>query len=47
MKLLSVDPKNYDDAPTEGIRRILELKTGKPHPRNEPLDTKDIGQVSH
>lgn len=24
MKLLSVDPANYSDAPTEGIRRILE-----------------------
>lgn len=24
MKLLSVDPSNYKDAPTEGIRRILE-----------------------
>jgi 5-oxoprolinase (ATP-hydrolysing) len=24
MKLLSVDPLNYEDAPTEGIRRILE-----------------------
>jgi 5-oxoprolinase (ATP-hydrolysing) len=23
MKLLSVDPGNYADAPTEGIRRIL------------------------
>ena len=23
MKLLSVDPANYNDAPTEGIRRIL------------------------
>ena len=23
MKLLSVDPINYKDAPTEGIRRIL------------------------
>jgi 5-oxoprolinase (ATP-hydrolysing) len=23
MKLLSVDPTNYSDAPTEGIRRIL------------------------
>lgn len=23
-KLLSVDPKNYPDAPREGIRRILE-----------------------
>lgn len=24
MKLLSVDPTNYPDAPREGIRRILE-----------------------
>jgi 5-oxoprolinase (ATP-hydrolysing) len=24
MKLLSVDPANYSDAPREGIRRILE-----------------------
>ncbi len=24
LKLLSVDPQNYKDAPTEGIRRILE-----------------------
>lgn len=24
MKLLSVDPTNYEDAPREGIRRILE-----------------------
>lgn len=24
MKLLSVDPDNYSDAPREGIRRILE-----------------------
>ena len=26
MKLLSVDPANYKDAPTEGIRRILNDK---------------------
>lgn len=25
MKLLSVDPTNYSDAPREGIRRILEM----------------------
>lgn len=24
LKLLSRDPQNYDDAPTEGIRRVLE-----------------------
>ncbi|XP_011879574.1 PREDICTED: 5-oxoprolinase [Vollenhovia emeryi] len=28
MKLLSVDPSNYNDAPTEGIRRILTEETG-------------------
>ncbi|XP_012265317.2 5-oxoprolinase [Athalia rosae] len=29
MKLLSVDPSNYEDAPREGIRRILEQETGE------------------
>lgn len=24
LKLLSVDPQHYNDAPTEGIRRIME-----------------------
>lgn len=38
LKLLSVDPANYQDAPTEGIRRILELATGQILPRGEPLD---------
>lgn len=33
VKLLSVDPSNYPDAPREGIRRLLELATGIPHPR--------------
>lgn len=37
LKLLSVDPVHYNDAPTEGIRRVLELYTGKPHPRGTPL----------
>ena len=30
VKLLSEDPDNYDDAPREGIRRILEDVTGQP-----------------
>jgi 5-oxoprolinase (ATP-hydrolysing) len=38
LKLLSVDPANYQDAPTEGIRRILELVTGQALPRGEPLN---------
>ncbi|KAG9464265.1 hypothetical protein GDO78_020225, partial [Eleutherodactylus coqui] len=42
MKLLSEDPANYRDAPTEGIRRILEEETGCSYPRDRPLDTKQI-----
>jgi len=43
IKLLSIDPSNYDDAPLEGIRRLLEKFTGKRIPRGEPLDTSQIG----
>lgn len=45
LKVLSVDPANYNDAPTEGVRRILELATGKPHPRGQPLDTAPIERI--
>ncbi|CAG8552349.1 8280_t:CDS:10 [Ambispora gerdemannii] len=45
IKLLSVDPHNYPDAPREGIRRILEHVTGKPHPRNQPVDTSQIESI--
>jgi 5-oxoprolinase (ATP-hydrolysing) len=38
-KLLSVDPKNYNDANVEGIRRVLIEFTGQPHPRHTPLIT--------
>lgn len=41
-KLLSVDPSSYKDAPTEGIRRILEEESGVPHPRGQPVDTSRI-----
>lgn len=37
LKLLSVDPSNYQDAPTEGIRRVLEAATGVALPRGTPL----------
>ncbi|KAH8885466.1 hypothetical protein GQ53DRAFT_728938 [Thozetella sp. PMI_491] len=37
LKLLSVDPTNYPDAPTEGIRRVLEAATGETLPRGVPL----------
>ncbi|CAH2286095.1 5-oxoprolinase [Pelobates cultripes] len=39
MKLLSEDPANYKDAPTEGIRRILEEETKLAFPRDCPLNT--------
>ena len=43
VKLLSVDPSNYPDAPREGIRRILEIATGKPHPREKLVATEELG----
>lgn len=43
-KLLSQDPSNYRDAPTEGIRRILEIVTGAQIPRGSPLPTEKIGK---
>lgn len=42
MKLLSVDPSNYDDAPIEGIRRILEEFTGEKIPRTAKIPTDKI-----
>jgi 5-oxoprolinase (ATP-hydrolysing) len=45
LKLLSEDPSNYKDAPTEGIRRMLEQETGRPHPRSEPVPTSQIEYI--
>lgn len=45
LKLLSVDPSNYADAPTEGIRRVLELATGHAHPRGELLDLHHVEAI--
>lgn len=45
LKLLSVDPSNYDDAPLEGIRRLLEKFTGKEYPRGVPIDTSNIEYI--
>ncbi|KAI8718172.1 hypothetical protein NCS52_00595300 [Fusarium sp. LHS14.1] len=44
-KLLSVDAKNYKDAPTEGIRRVLEKFRGTNLPREELIDTWDIESI--
>ncbi|KAL7915569.1 putative 5-oxoprolinase [Trichoderma velutinum] len=45
VKLLSVDPTNYQDAPTEGIRRILEAATGQSYLRGQPLDASKIASI--
>ncbi|KAJ6176099.1 hypothetical protein N7485_003013 [Penicillium canescens] len=42
LKLLSVDPGNYADAPTEGIRRVLSLYQGQEIPRGVPLPKDDL-----
>lgn len=42
LKLLSVDPLNYDDAPVEGIRRILEEFSGEKIPRSSKIPTEKI-----
>ncbi|KAI1761334.1 Hydantoinase B/oxoprolinase-domain-containing protein [Hypoxylon sp. FL1150] len=42
LKILSVDPSHYSDAPTEGVRRILEIANGRPYPRDEPIDLRQV-----
>lgn len=45
VKLLSQDTANYGDAPTEGIRRVLEIMTGEKIPRGSVLDTSKIDYI--
>uniref|UniRef100_A0A8C7SLW4 5-oxoprolinase, ATP-hydrolysing n=1 Tax=Oncorhynchus mykiss TaxID=8022 RepID=A0A8C7SLW4_ONCMY len=45
LKLLSHDPQNYKDAPTEGIRRVLAEETGQAFPREQPVETSLIGWI--
>ncbi|KAH6652935.1 hydantoinase B/oxoprolinase [Truncatella angustata] len=45
IKLLSEDPANYDDAPLEGIRRIMSHFLDREIPRGEPLDTSKIDSI--
>lgn len=40
---VSQDTANYKDAPTEGIRRVLETVTGEKIPRGSVLNTDKIG----
>ena len=44
-KLLSEDPMHYQDAPTEGIRRILAEFRPDEYPRGIPVPTKEIGSI--
>ncbi|KDQ17380.1 hypothetical protein BOTBODRAFT_64359 [Botryobasidium botryosum FD-172 SS1] len=45
VKLLSQDPTNYRDAPTEGIRRVLEIIQETQIPRGEVLKTDKIDYI--
>ncbi|KAH6674154.1 Hydantoinase B/oxoprolinase-domain-containing protein [Halenospora varia] len=45
IKLLSEDPSNYEDAPLEGIRRLMSKFLGKEIPRGERLDTSKIESI--
>ncbi|KAJ5597125.1 hypothetical protein N7450_003583 [Penicillium hetheringtonii] len=42
IKILSVDNKNYPDAPAEAIRRVLEIYSGTSIPRGTELDLRDV-----
>ncbi|KAL1997724.1 hypothetical protein VTN02DRAFT_948 [Thermoascus thermophilus] len=44
-KLLSNAPGEYDDAPIEGIRRILEMASGAAIPRGTPLDIAPVESI--
>ncbi|KAL6452409.1 OXP1 5-oxoprolinase [Candida maltosa Xu316] len=44
-KLLSVDPQNYKDAPTEGIRRVLEKVNGVKIPKDQKLKLDQIQSI--
>ncbi|CUM66612.1 uncharacterized protein PRCAT00004283001 [Priceomyces carsonii] len=44
-KLLSVNPANYPDAPTEGIRRVLEVANGCEIPKGEKLELTSIESI--
>lgn len=44
IKLLSVDPENYKDAPSEAIRRVLEIATGKKFPKGKKISLADVGK---
>lgn len=42
---MSVDPANYPDAPSEGIRRIIEQATDHSIPKGEPIDLSPVESI--
>ncbi|KAK7222352.1 hypothetical protein V2G26_010355 [Clonostachys chloroleuca] len=44
-KLLSVSPDEYSDAPSEGVRKILEIAEERPIPRGEALDLNQVESI--
>ncbi|THC99250.1 hypothetical protein EYZ11_001249 [Aspergillus tanneri] len=44
-KLLSNAPNEYEDAPIEGIRKILEIASGTDIPRGTPLDISGVESI--
>lgn len=44
LKLLSVDPASYRDAPVEAIRRVLEQATGKRYAKGEKISLEGVGK---
>ncbi|KAJ9133754.1 5-oxoprolinase (Hydantoinase B/oxoprolinase) [Pleurostoma richardsiae] len=45
IKLLSVDPSNYADAPVEAIRRVLEIAMGRAYPRGQKISLRGVESI--
>ncbi|ETS76508.1 hypothetical protein C11D3.15 [Pestalotiopsis fici W106-1] len=45
IKLLSVDPSNYPDAPVEAIRRVLEKATGRSYPKGQKISLEGVESI--
>ncbi|KAK2047661.1 hydantoinase B/oxoprolinase [Colletotrichum somersetense] len=45
VKLLSVDPSNYPDAPVEAIRRVLEKATGREYPKGKKISLRGVESI--
>ncbi|GKT56854.1 LOW QUALITY PROTEIN: 5-oxoprolinase [Colletotrichum tofieldiae] len=45
VKLLSVDPSNYPDAPVEAIRRVLEKATGNEYPKGTKISLRGVESI--